>query len=169
MNNKEWKIGTLASHSALTILSGAKKEGFGTVLFSDKRRKQFYESFDIADEIIVIDDFVDVFQKCDTSTILIPHGSFVAYLPLEEILASSLNIFGTKELLKWESNRILKDKLLEDANLRVPKSYDSIDKAEFPIIVKYDGADGGKGYFIANSKEEYLERNNIAKNAFLQQ
>jgi len=130
---------------------------------------EFYESLDLATEIVVLDNFKDILKHVDSSTIIIPHGSFVAYVPLDEILSTSVPIYGTKSLLKWEADRRLKDSLMEDAGLLLPKHYESIDDAEFPVIVKYDGADGGKGYFIAYSKNDYLERIKNDKPSFIQE
>ena len=55
--SQEYKIGTLASHSALNILSGAQKEGFKTLLITKENRKEFYESFDIADQIEIVEKY----------------------------------------------------------------------------------------------------------------
>ncbi|MBU7029250.1 MAG: DUF1246 domain-containing protein, partial [Theionarchaea archaeon] len=73
-------IGTLGSHSALNILSGAKDEGFETVLLCEKSRK-FYERFRVADEIMYLDSLSeikreDIQEKLnERDVILVPHGS----------------------------------------------------------------------------------------------
>ena len=80
-------IATLGSHSALQILKGAKDEGFPTLLITLKNRLDFYLQFPFIDECLGIDDYAQ-FSSLETqllqkNSILIPHGSFVAYLGME--------------------------------------------------------------------------------------
>ena len=83
--NSRTMIGTIGSHSALNILSGAQAEGIEAVLFTKQDRQEFYESFGVADRIIVVDDYIECLEEKwkDQGLILVPHGSFVAYLPLD--------------------------------------------------------------------------------------
>ncbi|MCG3219557.1 MAG: DUF1246 domain-containing protein, partial [Candidatus Heimdallarchaeota archaeon] len=112
------KIGTIASHSALNILSGAKKEGFETVLYlQGEKKRALYESFEVADEIVELESYDQFFEKVDENTVIIPHGSFVAYLSLDKILSSKIPFFGNKELLLWESDREKKAQLMREASL----------------------------------------------------
>ncbi|MFX1579932.1 MAG: DUF1297 domain-containing protein, partial [Promethearchaeota archaeon] len=90
--------------------------------------------------------------------ILIPHGSFVAYLGSERILKSNLRLFGNKELLKWEADRGLKSKLMKNADFNVPREYATIEEINSPVIAKTDGAAGGEGYFIAKDANEVREK-----------
>ncbi|MHA2499992.1 MAG: DUF1246 domain-containing protein, partial [Candidatus Hodarchaeales archaeon] len=155
-----FRIGTLASHSALGILAGARAEGFKTVLFSpNQQRSRVYESFNVADEIFILEKgYTDLFRACDDNTILIPHGSFISYLPIEDLVNTPLLIFGTRELLRWESDRILKSELLQAANLSIPTETTNPDEAEYPCIVKYHGAKGGKDFFVAKNELELKNR-----------
>ena len=148
------KIGTLASHSALNIISGAKAEGFETELYCTPDRVPFYKSFGMEDSIVEIPSFDAILEMDLSDVIIIPHGSFVAYIGSERILKSDLRIFGNKELLRWEEDRQLKSKLMKEAGLRVPREFDRIEEVNAPVIVKSDGAAGGEGYFIAANKEE---------------
>ncbi|TFH10998.1 MAG: formate--phosphoribosylaminoimidazolecarboxamide ligase [Candidatus Thorarchaeota archaeon] len=148
------KIGTLASHSALNIISGAKAEGFETELYCTPDRVPFYKSFGMEDSIVEIPSFDAILEMDLSDVIIIPHGSFVAYIGSERILKSNLRIFGNKELLRWEEDRQLKSKLMKEAGLRVPREFDRIEEVDAPVIVKSDGAAGGEGYFIATNKEE---------------
>ena len=164
----EYKIGTLASHSALNILSGAQKEGFKTILYSKENRKEFYETFEIADEIESVDQYQECLEKNEgrQDLILIPHGSFVAYLSLPKILLSKIPLFGTRKLLYWEADRKLKSQLMHEAGFKVPQEYARLDEVgEKPVIVKFDGAEGGKGYFVAQNKED-LENKIAEKNLY---
>ena len=161
--NNEVIIGTIASHSALNILSGAQAEGYKTVLFTKPDRIAFYKSFHIADEIIQVsnyqNDILDNPIYSDNNLILIPHGSFVAYLSLEKLLKSKIPLFGTRKLLYWESDRKLKSKLMLDAGLKVPHEFSSIEEVkDSPVIVKFDGAEGGRGYFVAKNQKELIDK-----------
>ncbi len=149
------KIGTVASHSALNIISGARAEGFDTVLFCTPDRRAFYESFGLGGQIVEVGSFEDILDTdIGDDVVLIPHGSFVAYIGAQRLLDSDLRLFGNKELLRWEEDRTLKSRLMNEAGLRVPREYRSFDDIETPVIVKTDGAAGGVGYFIARDAEE---------------
>ncbi len=156
------KIATLGSHSALNILKGAKDEGFETVCVCRSREKVVYENFGVADEIITVNNFRDLLDERlqsrlrDMNAILIPHGSFNAYIgKFDELL---LPIFGNRELMLWEIDRDKQREWLERAGVRMPKKYSSPEEIDGLVIVKYPGAKGGKGYFIASSKEEFYRK-----------
>ncbi|MBD3404521.1 MAG: DUF1297 domain-containing protein [Candidatus Lokiarchaeota archaeon] len=152
------KIGTIASHSALNIVSGAKAEGFDTVLYCQPKRREFYESFGLGKSIVEVESFDEILDLDTEDVIMIPHGSFVAYIGADKILKSDLNLYGNKELLKWEEDRELKSRLMKESGLRVPKEFDSADDIDTPVIVKTYGAAGGEGYFIAKDKEEAISK-----------
>ncbi len=166
----KWKIATLASHSALNILSGAKHEGFETILFSTPSRVSFYKTFDVASEIVIVDDYSDVFDLVSEDMIFIPHGSFVAYLDLDKILKKTqLKMYGSKKLLKWEADRQLKDQLMKESGMRTPREFTSIDEVDRPVIIKYHGAEGGKGYFVAKSPNEIREKIDASRKFAIQE
>jgi len=156
-------IGTLGSHSALNILSGAKDEGFETVLLCEKSRK-FYERFRVADEIMYLDSLSeikreDIQEKLnERDVILVPHGSYISYLDLDFLENEfSVPIFGNKFLFRFESDRELERKWFLKAGMRIPRTFEpeTIDRR---VIVKYHGAKGGKGYFTVDTPEEYFEK-----------
>lgn len=156
-------IGTLGSHSALTILSGAKDEGFETVLLCEKSRR-FYERFRVADEIMYLDSLSeikreDIQEKLnERDVILVPHGSYISYLDLDFLENEfSVPIFGNKFLFRFESNRELERDWFVKAGIRIPRTFtpETIDRR---VIVKYHGAKGGKGYFTVDTPEEYFEK-----------
>jgi 5-formaminoimidazole-4-carboxamide-1-(beta)-D-ribofuranosyl 5'-monophosphate synthetase len=155
-------IGTLGSHSALNILRGAKDEGFRTVCICRKKEKIIYESFGVADEIIEISDYPDLLdqklqQKLrENNVIMIPHGSFNAYIGNLEAL--QIPIFGNRELMLWEIDREKQREWLERAGLRMPKRFEKPEDIDRLVIVKYPGAMGGKGYFLAVSPEDFYAK-----------
>jgi len=161
-NIKDYKIVTLGSHTALQILKGAKDEGFETICICKKGRTKPYESFKVADKIIEVDDFSEYFklekELMDQKAIVIPHGSFVSYLGFENIQNIQAMHYGTKGIIEWESDRDMERKWLLDAGLKLPKIFDKPEDIDRTVIVKFHGADGGQGYFLANSPEEFYER-----------
>ncbi|HHF59300.1 MAG TPA: formate--phosphoribosylaminoimidazolecarboxamide ligase, partial [Thermoplasmatales archaeon] len=58
-------------------------------------------------------------------------------------------------VLIWESDRDLERKWLEGAGLDMPKQIKDPKDIDKPVIVKYHGAKGGKGFFIAKTYEEF--------------
>ncbi|MBE8539596.1 formate--phosphoribosylaminoimidazolecarboxamide ligase [Geoglobus acetivorans] len=156
------RIGTIGSHSALNILKGAKEEGFETVCIVRKRESFVYRNFGVADHIIEVDDFRqlldDGIQKklIEMNTILIPHGSYNAYIG--SLYSLKVPVFGNRILMEWETVREKQRDWLVNSGLNVPKTYRSPDEIDGLAIVKYPGARGGKGYFIAASKEDFLSK-----------
>ncbi|MBD3330743.1 DUF1297 domain-containing protein [Candidatus Peregrinibacteria bacterium] len=161
-NYKDYKIATLGSHTALQILKGAKDEGFETIAICKRGNTKPYESYKVADKIIEVDDFKEYFQieqqLIDEKAIIIPHGSFVAYIGAEEVQNVKAMHYGSKGILEWESDRSKERKWLLDADLKLPKVFDSPEDIDRPVIIKFHGAKGGQGYFLANSPEEFHER-----------
>ena len=163
------KIGTIASHSALNIISGAKLEGFETVLVSTPDRVEFYESFGLKSSIIEVESFEEILDLDIKDTVWIPHGSFIAYIGAEKILKSDLQMYGNQELLKWEEDRKLKTKLLHESGLRIPLEFKSMEDVDRPVIVKTYGAAGGEGYFIAKDRKDLLEKSQPDKEFSIQE
>ncbi len=155
----DYTIATLGSHSALQILKGARQEGLKNLLIVTPDREKFYRKFKFIDEIIVIDSYSD-FPKIETDlkdrkVIIIPHGSFVAYLGLAENKMMSLPYYGNKAVLDWEADRQMQRQWLEKAQINLPRQFHSIEEVDYPVIVKSYGAAGGKGYFYAKNREDY--------------
>ena len=58
-------IATLGSHCSLQVLTGAKDEGFKTILVCEKKREKLYRRFKFIDELIIVDSFKEVLdEKC---------------------------------------------------------------------------------------------------------
>ena len=157
-------IATLGSHCALQLLKGAKDEGFKTLLICEKKRQSLYKRFKFIDELVLVDSFSEILEeRCNSilqknNSILIPHGTLIAQMTSEQIESIKTPIFGNKNILRWESDRKLKQKLMDEANLPTPKSIPSPDAINGLVIAKRHGAAGGKGYFIASSENEYNKK-----------
>jgi len=155
-------IATLGSHSALNILRGAKDEGFKTVCICRKRERIIYEAFNVADEIIEIEDFPDLLKDkiqdklIKLNSILIPHGSFNAYLNNLDVI--KVPVFGNKTLMLWEVDRNKQDLWLKKAGLKTPKVYRSPEEIEKIAIIKLHGAKGGRGYFLAIGFDDFKKK-----------
>ena len=124
-------IATLGSHCALQVLKGAKDEGLKTILVSEKKREKLYRRFGFIDELILVDSFTEILDnKCTSileknNAILVPHGTLIAQMSSNDIESIKTPVFGNKYILKWESNRALKEKLMREAGLDVPKTISS--------------------------------------------
>ena len=155
-------VGTIGSHSALNIFKGAKEEGLRTVCVCKESDEITYRRFPLADEIITLDDFKEMLSSRiqeklrALNTILVPHGSFNAYLDLEEIINELyVPIFGNRHLLSWETDREKQKTWLQRAGLKLPKTFDMPEDIKGLVIAKFPGARGGKGYFLVNSAEDF--------------
>ena len=154
-------IATLGSHCALQVLKGAKDEGLKTILICEKKREKLYRRFEFIDEFILVDSFLDVLDQKYSSVleqnnaILIPHGTLISQMSSEQIESFKTPVFGNKWILRWESNRDLKEKLMHEAKLDVPRSISNPKEINGLVIVKRQGAAGGKGYFLATNEAEY--------------
>ncbi|MBP9718029.1 formate--phosphoribosylaminoimidazolecarboxamide ligase [Candidatus Gracilibacteria bacterium] len=158
---KKYKIATMGSHTALQILKGARDEGFETICICQKGSSKPYESYRVADKIIEIDSFQHFFQVekelMAQNAIIIPHGSFVSYLGWQRVQELKCLHYGTKAILEWESDRTKERQWLLSAGLKLPAVYKHPDDIDRPVIVKFHGARGGLGYFIANTPDEFYE------------
>lgn len=160
MGTKIYTIVTLGSHSALQILKGAKDEGFKTAVVATPDRESLYRAYDsFIDEILPVISWSD-FPKIEKdlikrNSIIIPHGSFVAYLGMDENKKMTVPYFGNKQVLDWEENRKMQRLWMEEAGIKVPYRFRRGDKIDRPVIVKSYGAAGGKGYFTARNQKEF--------------
>jgi len=167
-------VATLGSHCALQLLKGAKDEGLKTLLICEKKRKGLYQRFKFIDELIFVDSFSEILeQKCESvlrknNSILIPHGTLIAQMNSEQIESIKTPIFGNKHILRWESDRMLKEQLMKEAKLETPKSIRNPKEINGLVIAKRHGAAGGKGYFLASTEKEYNEkRDQLIKNGII--
>ena len=157
-------VATLGSHCALQLLKGAKDEGFKTILVCEKKREKLYRRFKFIDELIIVEKFSDILNQeiqdklKQQDAILIPHGTLIAQMSSEEIESINTPVFGNKWILRWESDTEMKEKLMREAALPMPKPVTDPKDIEKLVIVKRPGAAGGKGYFLASNEKEYNEK-----------
>lgn len=164
-NPTDYTIATLGSHTALQILKGAKDEGFKTLCVCTPKTKPIYEHYGVADEILVVDRWDEWTEKIEPELIkrnalTIPHGSFIAYMGHDRVRKMKSMYYGTKEILEWESDRSMERQWLEKSGLLLPKVFKKPEDINKPVIIKFHGAGGGFGYFIANNPEHFYEVKN---------
>jgi len=158
----DFKIATLASHSSLQILKGARDEGFQTIAIAEPKHVRTYQSFKLADELIELKSFSDL-PKIDADlakkgAILIPHASLALALDFPKIRALQTHYYGNKDVLPLEADRQKQRQWLLDAGLTLPRIYNDPEEIDGPVIIKFDGAGGGKGYFLAHSPSEFKKK-----------
>ncbi len=158
----ELTIATVCSHSSLQIFDGARKEGFRTIGICVGQPPRFYDAFPKAkpDEYIIVDSYQDMpgiaGELVRKNAIVIPHGSFVEYMGVENFAEFQVPTFGNRAVLEWESDRTKEREWLEGAGLHMPRQIEPKD-INGPVMVKYHGAKGGRGFFVAKTYEEFLQ------------
>ena len=174
-DTKNLTIATVCSHSSLQIFNGARKEGFKTLGIAVGDRTKIYDAFPLGkpDEFLTVDTYADIFKHAqelrEKNVVIIPHGSFVEYLGAEQFLQLPLPTFGNRKVLNWESDRNKEKQWLKSAGLTMPKQIKDPKEISKPVIVKYYGAKGGKGFFVAKTYEEFLKRVEKNKPYFIQE
>jgi 5-formaminoimidazole-4-carboxamide-1-(beta)-D-ribofuranosyl 5'-monophosphate synthetase len=125
LNPQDYVIATMGSHSALQILKGARDEGMRNLVICKRGKERPYKSYGVADEYLFVDDWEEWGEKIEPellkrNAIVIPHGSFVAYMGHERVAAMRSMYYGTKEILHWESDRRMEREWMEKANILLP-------------------------------------------------
>lgn len=154
-------VATIASHTALHILRGAKLYGFRTIAVARPNTAWFYRQFQFIDEVWEADfsNFRPVAERLSRqNAVLVPHGSYVEYVGWRQALEAPVPTLGVRRLIEIEADQFKKMGLLERAGIPTPRVYNSADEVTGPVIVKLFGAKGGRGYFFARDKRELAER-----------
>jgi len=153
-------IATICSHSSLQIFHGAKAEGFKTIGICIGQPPRFYDAFPLAkpDKFVCVESYRALLDYADDlvqeNAIVIPHGSLVEYLGIERFESLAVPTFGNRRVLAWESDREMEREWLLQAGVNVPMRFEKAEDIDRPVIVKYHGAKGGRGFFIAKNKDE---------------
>ncbi|HEC88396.1 MAG TPA: formate--phosphoribosylaminoimidazolecarboxamide ligase [Thermoplasmata archaeon] len=174
-DKKNISIATACSHSSLQIFNGASKEGFRSIGIAIKKEPEFYSAFPLArpDEFIVVDSYMNINKYAkkfyEKNAVIVPHGSFVEYMGAENFLNIEIPTFGNKSVLEWESDREKEREWLEGAGLKMPEVIGDARDINKPVIVKYYGAKGGKGFFIAKDYSDFKKRIDRGKRYIIQE
>ena len=167
-DQKKIHIGVLGSHSALEIASGAKQEGFKTVIVCQNGREKTYARYyrNIFDKFIFLDKFSDITtpevvkQLTDLNTVFVPNRSFSVYAGCEAIEQKfAVPLMGNRYLLKTEERTAPKNQLwlLKEAGIKLPRAFKSPKDIDCPAIVKVaeKGRAIERAFFFASNPEEY--------------
>ena len=167
-NQEKIYIGVLGSHSALEIASGAKQEGFKTVVVCQNGREKTYARYyrNIFDKFIFLDKFSDITnpavvkQLTDLNTVFVPNRSFSVYAGYEAIEQKfAVPLMGNRYLLKTEERTAPKNQLwlLKEAGIKLPRAFKSPADIDCPVIVKVaeKGRAIERAFFYASTPEEY--------------
>jgi len=156
-------LATVCSHSSLQIFNGARKEGFRTLGIAIKEAPRYYDAFPGGkpDEFLIVDDYGEIPERAEElrekGVIIIPHGSFVEYLGHENFRKLPVPTFGNRRVLEWESDREKERIWLMAGGLEMPQQIHDPRKIDRPVLVKYHGARGGRGFFIAKNYLEFKQ------------
>ncbi len=162
------RIGVLGSHSALEIASGAKQEGFETVVVCQKGREKTYTKYygNLFDHVILLDKFADVIrpekvkQLNELNTIFVPNRSFSVYTGYENIEEKfTVPLMGNRYMLRTEERNTPRNQLylLQKAGIATPKTFKSPKEIDRLAIVKVPEKERAieRAFFYASSPEEY--------------
>jgi 5-formaminoimidazole-4-carboxamide-1-(beta)-D-ribofuranosyl 5'-monophosphate synthetase len=156
-------VATLCSHSSLQIFHGARAEGFRTLGLSVGPPPRFYDAFPLArpDAFVAVDKVTDLFDATERlkaeGAVVVPHGSFVEYMGWERFARLDVPAFGNRAVLEWETDREKEREWLESAGVPMPRRYADASEVDGPVIAKYYGAKGGKGFFLAKNRAQFAD------------
>ena len=161
---KRISVATICSHSALNIFKGAREEGLRTVGVCTKGKDRVYRRFGLVDEYITVDEMHEITSDevqdklRKLNSIVIPHGSFNAYIPQQRMEDFMVPINGNRKLLEVETSRVKQHEWMRGAGLKVPRIFKSPAEIKGLAFVKFPGAKGGKGYFVVDGESAYKKK-----------
>ncbi|BBG24490.1 formate--phosphoribosylaminoimidazolecarboxamide ligase family protein [Sulfuracidifex tepidarius] len=160
-----YRVASVASHSALDVYDGVKDEGFETIALCKKGREAAYKEFHgIIDYCFILNEYRDIaeleFQRklIEMNSLIVPNRSMAVYLGYDTIEKMEVKFFGNKMMLRWEEREGNKNyyRILDDGGIRRPKTLkeDEIDGA---VMVKMPEAKRKveRGFFIAVNREDF--------------
>ncbi len=194
-NSTEYKIGTIASHSALDVFDGAIEEGFSTYAVCQNGREQTYTKYfrtmcdedgnvlrGVVDDWVVYDRFDEILQPdaqqalIDNNVLFIPNRSFTSYCGIDAVEDDfRVPLVGSRNLLRSEERGEEQDYywLLDKAGLPYPEKLDDPQDIDELVMVKLPHAVKKleRGFFSAASYAEYVEKSEslLAQNVITQE
>lgn len=181
-NQKEARIGVLASHSSLDTCDGAVSEGFRTLAVCQQGRERTFANYfkaqrdaqgnivrGVVDEAMCLDKFQDLMAPQNqqylmkTNTLFVPNRSFTAYCGIDQIENDfKVPMVGSRNLLRSEERGGDRDYywLLEKANMPYPKKVEKPEDIDGLTIIKvhHHVKKLERGFFTANSYEQYKKK-----------
>jgi 5-formaminoimidazole-4-carboxamide-1-(beta)-D-ribofuranosyl 5'-monophosphate synthetase len=164
-------VGVLGSHSALEIASGARQEGFQTVVVCQKGRERTYTKYyaNLFDHVIMLEKLKDIVkpenvQKLNSlQTVFVPNRSFSVYAGYENIEEKfTVPMLGNRYMLRTEERNTPRNQqyLLEKAGILTPKTFTSPEEIDRLAIVKVAEKSRAieRAFFYASNPEEYEKK-----------
>src|SRR3972149_7910499 len=162
------RIGVLGSHSALEIASGAKEEGFETVVVCQKGREKTYTKYyrNLFDHILLLDKFEDITREDNVKklnglcTVFVPNRSFSVYAGYENIEEKfTVPLMGNRYMLRTEERNMPRNQhyLLQKAGILTPKIFKSHKEIDRLVIAKVPEKERAieRAFFYASTPEEF--------------
>ncbi|MDD4222451.1 MAG: formate--phosphoribosylaminoimidazolecarboxamide ligase family protein [Candidatus Methanomethylophilus sp.] len=181
-NQKNARIGVLASHSSLDTCDGAVSEGFHTLAVCQQGRERTFANYfksqrdaagnvirGVVDEAMILPKFNDLLTPSnqqylmDSNTLFVPNRSFVAYCGIDQVENDfKVPMVGSRNLLRSEERGGDRDYywLLEKANLPYPKKVDKPEDIDGLTIIKvhHHVKKLERGFFTAKDYEQYQQK-----------
>ena len=164
-------VGVLGSHSALEIASGARQEGFRTVVVCQKGREKTYTRYyeNLFDHVLMLDKFhdivkPDIVQKLNSlQTVFVPNRSFSVYAGYENIEEKFIvPLMGNRYMLRTEERNTPRNQLwlLQQAGILTPRTFKSPEEIDCLAIVKVSEKKRAieRAFFYASNPEEYQKK-----------
>ena len=182
-NQNKISIGVLGSHSALEIASGAKQEGFETVVVCQKGRDKTYTKYykSVFDHVVMLDKFSQITSSeivkklADLNTVFVPNRSFSVYAGYEAIEEQfAIPLMGNRSMLRTEERNTPKNQLylLQTAGITTPKTFKSAQEIDRLAIVKVAEKERAieRAFFYPSNPKEFskLASDRIAKGIITQ-
>ena len=165
---KNIRIGVLGSHSALEIASGAKQEGFETVVVCQKGRDKTYTKYypNLFDHTLLLDNFAGITSESnvkklnDLCTVFVPNRSFSVYAGYENIEEKfTVPLMGNRHMLRTEERNTPRNQqyLLQKAGIYTPRIFKSPSEIDRLVIAKVPEKTRAieRAFFYASSPEEF--------------
>ncbi len=183
-DHKKIRIGVLGSHSALEIASGAKQEGFETLVVCQKGRDKTYTKYykSVFDHVLMLDKFSDITSPenvkklADLNTIFVPNRSFSVYAGYEEIEDNfAVPLMGNRSMLRTEERLTPKNQLylLQKSGITTPKTFKSANEIDRLAIVKVAEKERAieRAFFYPSNPKEFdkLASDRITKGIITQE
>jgi 5-formaminoimidazole-4-carboxamide-1-(beta)-D-ribofuranosyl 5'-monophosphate synthetase len=162
------RIGVLGSHSALEIASGAKQEGFETVVVCQKGRDKTYTRYyrNIFDHTLLLEKFADITSPTNVQkltelcTVFVPNRSFSVYAGYENIEEKfTVPMIGNRYMLRTEERNTPRNQqyLLQQAGIHTPKIFKSHSEIDRLVIAKVPEKQRviERAFFYASTPEEF--------------
>src|SRR4030066_831680 len=167
-NPKKIRIGVLGSHPALEIASGAKQEGFETVVVCQKGREKTYTKYyrNLFDHILLLDKIEDITREDnvkklnDLWPVFVPNRSFSVYAGYENIEEKfTVPLMGNRRMLRTEERNMPRNQhyLLQKAGILTPKIFKSHKEIDRLVIAKVPEKERAieRAFFYASTPEEF--------------